>query len=353
MKWLLQDGSENDPLITQDCTPFSFPEDVDLLNSLVVHEYMLSDALIFPDPVDSPETTGPLCDESEDFSPLHSPSAPALASMDFMDTSEEQKGPSNGLTDMYCNAEYDLRLSRLCLDLSRQLYLARSRPWDTTILNTGHLESAGEAKGTDGPSLSNCNPFGDVLRSTSEFLAIIQSYGLADRSPPGCSDTHDAQMIHPSKPPLGVIIILNLLSSYLQIIAIYDNLFLRLYELLCGTSQKRSVTDLQTLPGLRLAGFPVQQGNLQTKILIQAIKHQFEMLEKVLGLPAEFRVSDRRDDVYTGLIEDQRAQSLLNAVMNKENNVGSTQVVTENVWGLRALGSLRGNMEKVRLFLET
>ena len=163
--------------------------------------------------------------------------------------------------------------------------------------------------------------FGDALNDTSEFLVIIQSYAASS-----CGN---------STPQINIIVILNLLSAYLQIVAIFEILFRCLCKQLFDESVKFSFTSpsekgdktcrglasnnndyslhaaaansnnnkqgvqesngLQTLPGLRLAGFSVQQGNLQTKILLHAVLHQFEMMERTLGLTTELRVTDQRE----------------------------------------------------------
>jgi hypothetical protein len=52
-----------------------------------------------------------------------------------------------------------------------------------------------------------------------------------------------------------------------------------------------SVASVQPIPGLRLAGLPIDHAGLQLKILTQVIKHQLEMIETALGLPNERRVT--------------------------------------------------------------
>ncbi|RDW74768.1 hypothetical protein BP6252_05910 [Coleophoma cylindrospora] len=354
--WLVQEGSELDFLPSQDGMPPSTPED--FLNR-ISSQASLSDASVFSDALRNEERVGPRWEDKDDLFSLHLPSDLAMdGRMDWMDALEEYPQPKDHLVyqrsiqSIVSDFECDPRLSRLSVHLSRQiqLCLARPQPSYTTIMGTSFLEDPRDGKDSDG--MLNSNLFGDMLCSTSEFLAIIQSYGVVESSSVSSEDR--PQTTYKLRPPLGVINVLNLLASYLQIIAICDNLFLRLHERLCAASQS-PVSGLQTLPGLRLAGFPVQQGNLQTKLLIHAIQHQFETIEKILGLPPEFRVSDRRE-AYMGLLDDERAQSLLKATMNEKLINGAhgidTQGPMNRVWGLRALVSLRANIEKVRLFLD-
>ncbi|KAF4625319.1 hypothetical protein G7Y89_g12847 [Cudoniella acicularis] len=103
--------------------------------------------------------------------------------------------------------------------------------------------------------------FGETLNNTSNLLAILQSYKKS------------------SPQNLSIIVLLNLLSAYLQIVTIYDKL------LQCLCKQLSSSSPSQILPGLQLAGFSVQQSNLQTKLLMDVMLHQLAAMEQVLGLP--------------------------------------------------------------------
>ena len=75
---------------------------------------------------------------------------------------------------------------------------------------------------------------------------------------------------------------------------------------------------MQTLPGLYLAGFPVQQSSLQIKILIQTIQHQFEPIEKALGLPVEMRVSERKEAYLNGLLDGELENNLIHPKIKKK-----------------------------------
>lgn len=80
--------------------------------------------------------------------------------------------------------------------------------------------------------------------------------------------------------------------------------------------------ELQPLPGLQLAGFSIQQGGLQIKIMIEVILYQFTTMERLLGLPAELRVATTQQEADNagrdgGLFGcNQRVRDLLTAVCN-------------------------------------
>ncbi|KAH8820160.1 hypothetical protein F5884DRAFT_826586 [Xylogone sp. PMI_703] len=241
----------------------------------------------------------------------------------------------------------------------------------------------------------SANMFGDALNDTSEFLIILQSYAS---SGPGTPQR------------ISIIVILNLLSAYLQIVAIFERLFWCLCKQLFDnnaaspasflpfsdikTDETRrgseSISDnycihitpnnndnnsagiqdgdgVQTLPGLRIAGFSVSQGNLQTKILVHAILHQFEMIERVLGLTDELRVTDKRGEEdrspsgmsNSGLFDQHKsARALLEAVStgnqwgcHNQQQVTATIEDDKDNFGLKALSSLREMINRVRVFL--
>ena len=238
----------------------------------------------------------------------------------------------------------DRRLFNLNLDLSKQVqrYLTVTRPHDSPMMDITSSHSPSEAdSGLEGNLRSNL--LSDALSGTSEFLAIIQSYRMQRRDSSSSNDS-----IPSTRPRLGLIAFLNLLSVFLELVVIYEKLFQSLSNQLFDASSVRFVDGLQgSLPGLQLTDFSIQQGNLQTKILIHAILHQFEMIERILGLPAEFRVTEKQDD-YSGLFEEGWARELLEVMSNGILK----HAAVENHCGLEALSSLREMLQKVQTCLK-
>ncbi|KAK6063376.1 hypothetical protein SCUP234_13401 [Seiridium cupressi] len=213
--------------------------------------------------------------------------------------------------------ECDQQLATLNVQLSQQLQEWAQEP-DPTVGTSyrRRTEETGHYEVMRKPSL-----FGDALRGVSKFSAIVQSYGSR---------------------PTTIIVVLQLLTAYLSLVSICDYLFVRIHHQLnqCDKSKSRG-GDIQTLPGLQLAGVSVQQGELQTKILTQAVLHHFEAIEQALGLPAEICVLDPHGG-QKGLLSDERGQNLMTAIMNG--------MVSDST-GLGALPSLRGRINHIRVFL--
>ncbi|KAI0967013.1 hypothetical protein F4678DRAFT_465817 [Xylaria arbuscula] len=170
------------------------------------------------------------------------------------------------------------------------------------------------------------NPFGEALCYTSELLTIIrlfrqQTLGDASslRSASTCKTTE-------------LVTMLDILSAHTQIITIYHNLFQQLYAKMHNSVGQEasdvSASELQTLPGLQLAGFSVLQGNLQTKILMEAMMHQLKILEKELSLPAELCVSKRTEPHQEGMVgQDMRTQHVIDSFF-AFNSLCSTEHIT-------------------------
>ena len=176
-------------------------------------------------------------------------------------------------------------------------------PFDTTVKSSADQSAS--------------QPYGDALRSRSEFLEILLCYDNGKTIATAVSLTQRQSAISDvSNSPVNFTYVLSLVSCYLRIIGIFESLLRQLNELQCRkrvTPPDYGVVSagLPILPDLHLAGISVDQGSLQTKILIQAIKHQFELIERSLGLPVELRVSYRRDDYYFGLLHNEWARRLL------------------------------------------
>lgn len=191
------------------------------------------------------------------------------------------------------------------------------------------------------------NAFGNALCSTSEFLTIFQcNIRRSDMAGQGSSF-----------PSPSFTCILNLLACYARIIAIFDSLLLDLYDQLkkgpTSTSQSATSRDPQTLPGLHLGGFVVQQGTLQTKILVQTIEHQFETIEKTLGLPLELRISGKREEYHDGLLHGGIDQTSLSSVLNCSVAMDEAAGAENRTHFAASLASLKEAIVNVKRILDT
>jgi hypothetical protein len=239
------------------------------------------------------------------------------------------------------------RLSSLNVGLSKQLqkYMVIPQSHDCPTSDTDPDSPSADDSSTGGQKESLFSKLlGDALSDTSNFLSIIQSYSPKRTVYYAVTESSSDTTLNTS-PHLGTIIILNLLSVYLQIVMIYDKLFQCFSEELCDVAEG-SITGLRELSGLQRAELSAHDGDLQTKILIHAILHQFEMIERILGLPPEFRVTEKRDDGL-GLFGDEHAKRLLEAMSNGKQYHGD---IGGN-FGLKPLCSLREKIERVQISL--
>ena len=255
----------------------------------------------------------------------------------------------NAFSSALSRVDCDLRLSKLSVDLCQQAQRNMAADQQSDRAQTGadltEAETGSQHLSGDVDTTGQSREFGDALCSTSEFMAIIQSkandIGLDD-----LTTKHEAH-----SPLINLSCVLNLISCYLLTVAVFEKLVRRLHEhMACSgnetpssdSSQASHSAGLQILPGLHLANFHVRQSNLQTKILIQIVEHQFEMIEKSLGLPVELRVSsDSRVSFEGGLLQNGLDEGLLEAVLTRLCPMSGS------------LASLRENIMKVRRLVAT
>jgi len=243
----------------------------------------------------------------------------------------------------------DQRLSKLNLDLSKWLE-GRSENSSITELSSDLSPEPGGDSGVQGSGQSKL--LSDALSHSSELLAIIQSYGPERR---GSMDGSGNNSTSGTKiPRLGIIVTLNVVSVYLQLVAMYEKLFQDLSNQFFDSAADL-ISDLKPLPTLQLTGFGVQNGHLQTKILIHAILHQFESIERILGLPVEFRVTEKQDEYSGGLFEERNAQDLLQAIISGDGaKTGEKRydALPLDDYGFKALPSLREALQRVQISLD-
>lgn len=250
------------------------------------------------------------------------------------------------------SVDSDLRLSHLSMDMCRQaqnlknMVLNGKDGGTPAVVDEALTELDTEPKPLNGclDTFSQSKEFGDALSSTSEFMAIIKSK-LDDISLEESATRHEAWYL------MNLSCILNLISYYLLIVGVFEKLILRLHERMtldisearCLDLSKRSYqAGPQAFPGLHLGSFHVRQSSLQTKILLQIIEHQFEMIEKGLGLPVELRVSSLgRETCKGGLLQIGLDEALLQAVITRLCPIPGS------------LASLRKNIVKVRGLLDS
>ncbi|KAK0385884.1 hypothetical protein NLU13_7061 [Sarocladium strictum] len=261
----------------------------------------------------------------------------------------------------------DHRLSSLNLSISKRLDSALalgghesqdtpSRSDATAAPPAAHDHGANQEQ-HDGPKLLS-----EALNDTSEFLIIIQSYrnraerrGSSSWSNSGGGGDHSGEQSSPG-PRLGLVNTLNLLSVYLQLVELYDKLFQSSFSfLLQDASAEGVVLDRQeaaaasSLPSIGFSPSLMQQrgGGLQAKVLIHAILHQFENIERTIGLPVDYRVTGKDDD-YSGLLREGSAMNLLEAIAGESQ---PHQAMEGYHAELKSVGSLRTILQRMQIAL--
>lgn len=292
--------------------------------------------------------------------------------------------------DRDVTSDAGFRLCRFALSLSEQLFSFKIRPWEDALAATtgrgGIPDSPGRSPQSEQPDQPEV--LGEVLRSTSEFISILQEFNLAIAPTAGArcgprprrtsfpppsrgSPTESATpvsscitsvssatrvpgtcaaSITDAAPELSIATALSLLSSHLHLMAIYNALFRHLHASLSRIPAV-SISALQVVPGLRLAGFPVHHGGLQIKMLIQVIEHYIETIDGALGLPAKYCLRGggvrtlRASDYGGGLLEGREFEALLDAVM------GGSGAGPALGPGLRTILALRQSIDDVEQYL--
>jgi hypothetical protein len=258
--------------------------------------------------------------------------------------------PSGYSQEMLQEVECDMRLSELNLDLCRQLnmQLLRRTPTSGTLAQNACSDLS--------------TAFRDVLRSTDAYIHLLQR--LRDRTEPrpnsGCQattaiPTPTTTTTHNySDPgsPLTSICVLNLISCFFRIVDLFNihlfNLTLEITTnaisppLSSSSSSSNTAPTLQILSEFNLAGLPVHEVSLQIKLLVLAITHHLETMERLLGIPTELRVSQCQDDNVNGLLSANWT-NMLGAGMTEQRELGWCG--TGN-WG-RSVESLRTNIQRL------
>lgn len=195
---------------------------------------------------------------------------------------EDSGSESPARTEEDWTSETAYRICRLNMLLSRQSSLLSRRQQGINIVGVTRTEDNHDAAQL--PSET-----GKVLQYMSDFLSIIQECGQA-KVTFGASENTEGQNYHhnliswalPSRfsdsypdasnlpsSSLNITGILVLLSCHLQLISIVDVLFQNLHATM-SSIPGTSVASVQPIPGLRLAGLPIDHAGLQLNIGDQA-----------------------------------------------------------------------------------
>ncbi|EFQ35010.1 uncharacterized protein GLRG_10154 [Colletotrichum graminicola M1.001] len=129
------------------------------------------------------------------------------------------------------------------------------------------------------------NPILQALESTAELAAVIRQV-ISPVQDHGSSSTSS------SSPP-SMPVVLMCLSGHIQLLQVYDTIFLHVHRFLGGLHD--ILGFFEGLPGLtHISGLPPIKGDLYIKIMIQVAQHNLGSVEKALALPADLCLSAQR-----------------------------------------------------------
>ncbi|PVH94045.1 hypothetical protein DM02DRAFT_634030 [Periconia macrospinosa] len=153
------------------------------------------------------------------------------------------------------NVDDDTSLSSLLLRLSqyKRQYRFPSLLQDARAKISGRTDENEGSERSSGYSIAEKEipfGFGDALGGLSELLSLLSSYNIAVNAPENSS----------TKLLIGLVATLKIISAYLQIVDLFNNLLASLHEQMVSIGY----VQLQTLPGLSLGNSAINQGNLQT-----------------------------------------------------------------------------------------
>ncbi|KAJ0166069.1 hypothetical protein CTA2_8847 [Colletotrichum tanaceti] len=188
--------------------------------------------------------------------------------------------------------------SGLLASLSHQLAELKGQSWDTwnphLTKDAFHLRHEPESTGSRDVMVWNT-----VLNVTMRFATILQ-------------------MLSPSPPP-PLSLALMLLSTYVQFGDLFDTIFARLGECL----------NEGPGPGLPSAAPPyllTQPTSIQLKMMTQVFEYQMHTVERLMGLPVEYRVwnQDNPTDAEAGILGGEETLEVVRVVMGQTRETFQT-----------------------------
>ncbi|KAL3418728.1 hypothetical protein PVAG01_10444 [Phlyctema vagabunda] len=196
-------------------------------------------------------------------------------------------------------------LTSIIGNISRQLIELRTQSvesWDPSLIQNalfGKEDTSITCNGSVG-----LNGWENTIRITTRFLMVLQTMVPAQFSeaPP------------PFSPP-PVSTTLMLLSAYIQLGELFNTILGRIETWLQdGLRNSEPITMNFSVPDT--GSFPPPMVRCQIMMMIRVIEHQLQSIERVLGLPSDCRLWDRKDS-YVGILGGEKCSFLAQAVMGQ------------------------------------
>ncbi|OHE95983.1 hypothetical protein CORC01_08676 [Colletotrichum orchidophilum] len=183
--------------------------------------------------------------------------------------------------------------------ISHQLAELKDQPWESW--NPHLTEDAFQhGKGTDSPGGRDLNVWNRILNVIMRFATVLET-------------------VNPASPP-ALSLTLMLLSTYVQLGELFEVVFNRMSR--CLREGSGSGTSAAAP-----APLSPQPTSIQLMMMTQVFEYQMHTVERLLGLPAEFRIWDRRDGAVeggAGILSRQDTSDIVRAVMRQTRETFQT-----------------------------
>lgn len=219
-------------------------------------------------------------------------------------------------------------------------------------------ESESDNQNTPGQTGTFTNSASDISNKSSE-LCDTSAAPSGSHNPTRSEARHlspsSARLTRrPAAPATSVYLgtpgILLILSCYQQFIRMYSIIFSLAHDAFAVHTLPGFPPSLSALPGIKYSEFPVDSGNLQTMLLIQITLHLVGHMEKVLGLPREFRVQEIGGE-YDGILSSEAGLRLLRMVVGDVSageEIGDSGGSSSERGGWRELKLLRSSIRQIK-----
>ncbi|KAI1126744.1 hypothetical protein F5Y10DRAFT_244242 [Nemania abortiva] len=196
------------------------------------------------------------------------------------------------------------------------------------------------------------NPIAQALHTTADYSKALEQLLTQPQSSSSTAclykspDTDSAISVPTPDPPsppaeysLTTPILLLVLSIYFQLLVLHDAILDRVCQSL---RQLQDPTKFfQNGPEFTIShGMPAMKGHLYLKILVQAIEHHIDHAERLIGLPAEYRLSGQ--PAASGMLSGNAAAvSLLQVAMTQIECIPQRS-------GESIVASLKSNLKSIQ-----
>ena len=292
-------------------------------------------------------------------------SIPTLQQLSTVSHQQDLLSGAESLDMMYASQDSDDMLNVDFLKSSESpSNLAPVQPLSATTLLRGfgeklerHVSAMGaflsdprnlvEDCAADSMSIATDNPVAVILTCTQKLTEIIQNLTASTRPAP----TSPSQFTSPTASSVAQLESLStettllILSSFLQLMKLYDSLFHDVYQNLSQVSAQ-TIKSIKVKAVLRIGGLSSLQ-DLPVKAyavgIVEVIQSHIQTLERCMGLPAAYCLLGEAAVSPTGIFADADRARLLHGVMAQEDvrslkgNKSYVESIRENIKNSLAL----------------